>query len=51
VRHFSEDVVAAGQKLHINVLGLASIATDVTPDLAGAAIASVTVLGGAADDP
>jgi hypothetical protein len=31
--------------LHINVLGLASIATDVTADLARAAIASVTVLG------
>jgi hypothetical protein len=31
--------------LHINVLGLASIAPDVTPDLARATIASVAVLG------
>lgn len=35
----------AGEMLHINVLGLASIAQDVTPDLARAAIASVSVLG------
>jgi Arc/MetJ-type ribon-helix-helix transcriptional regulator len=34
-----------GEMLHINVLGLASIAQDVTADLARAAIASVTVLG------
>jgi mannose/fructose/N-acetylgalactosamine-specific phosphotransferase system component IIC len=34
-----------GEALRINVLGLASIAGDVTPDLARAAIASVTVLG------
>jgi Arc/MetJ-type ribon-helix-helix transcriptional regulator len=40
-----EAAVAAGQSLHINVLGLASIARDVTPGLARAAIASVTVLG------
>jgi Arc/MetJ-type ribon-helix-helix transcriptional regulator len=40
-----EAAVAAGQRLHISVLGLASIAQDVTPDLARAAIASVTVLG------
>ncbi|MBV8397153.1 MAG: CopG family transcriptional regulator [Acetobacteraceae bacterium] len=49
LRHYSrrdlEDAVAAGDLLHINVLGLASIATDVSPDLARAAIASVTVLG------
>ena len=31
--------------LHINVLGLASVAYDVTPELARASIASVTVLG------
>ena len=31
--------------LDIRVLGLASIATDVSPDLARAAIASVSVLG------
>jgi hypothetical protein len=36
---------AAGQPLDIRVLGLASIAQDVTPDLARAAIASVSVLG------
>ena len=36
---------ARGEMLHINVLGLASIAPDVTADLARAAIGSVTVLG------
>ena len=35
----------AGRPLHIQVLGLASIAADVTPELARAAIASVQVLG------
>ena len=35
----------AGAPLHIQVLGLASIANDVTPELARAAIASVEVLG------
>ena len=49
LRHFSrEDLEAAratGERLRINVLGLASIASDVTPDLARSAIASVTVLG------
>lgn len=49
LRHYSredlEAVRAAGQLLHVNVLGLASIAQDVTPELARAAIASVTVLG------
>ena len=35
----------AGEMLHINVLGLASIAHDVTPELARATIASVSVLG------
>lgn len=34
-----------GEMLHINVLGLASIAHDVPGELARAAIASVTVLG------
>ena len=34
-----------GDLLHINVLGLASIAPDVSPELARAAIASVKVLG------
>jgi mannose/fructose/N-acetylgalactosamine-specific phosphotransferase system component IIC len=49
LRHFSradlEQACAAGQMLEIKVLGLASIARDVTPELARAAIASVTVLG------
>ncbi len=36
---------AAGEKLHIRVLGLASIAAEVTPELAGSTIASITVLG------
>jgi Arc/MetJ-type ribon-helix-helix transcriptional regulator len=40
-----EAIVAAGQKLDINVLGLASIAEDVSPELAQAAIGSVVVLG------
>jgi Arc/MetJ-type ribon-helix-helix transcriptional regulator len=35
----------AGEMLHINVLGLATIAQDVSPDLARATIASVSVLG------
>lgn len=34
-----------GEALHINVLGLASIAPDVPPELARAVIASVKVLG------
>jgi Arc/MetJ-type ribon-helix-helix transcriptional regulator len=49
LRHYSrQDLEAArdgAEKLHINVLGLASIALDVTPELARASIASVTVLG------
>ena len=49
LRHFSrEDLEAvrdAGQVLDIRVLGLATIAQDVTPELARAAIASLTVLG------
>jgi len=40
-----EAVRDAGQKLQIQVLGLASIATDVTPELALATIDSITVLG------
>ena len=35
----------AGEKLQVRVLGLASIAADVTPALALAAIESITVLG------
>jgi len=49
LRYFSrEDLEAvrdAGQVLDIRVLGLATIAPDVTPELARAAIASLTVLG------
>ncbi len=49
LRHYSRDDLeaarAAGQMLRINVLGLASIARDVTPELARTTIASVTVLG------
>src|ERR687895_725020 len=49
LRHYSredlEAVRAAGQTLHIHVLGLASIAHDVTPELACATIESVVVLG------
>lgn len=49
LRHYSradlEAVQAAGERLDIRVLGLASIAQDVTPDLARATIASITVLG------
>lgn len=40
-----EAVVAAGQRLQIEVVGLARLADDVTPELALAAIESVTVLG------
>jgi Arc/MetJ-type ribon-helix-helix transcriptional regulator len=49
LRHYSraelEAARARGEALHINVLGLVSIAGDVTPELARAAIASITVLG------
>jgi Arc/MetJ-type ribon-helix-helix transcriptional regulator len=49
LRHFSrEDLEAvrdAGQMLDISVLGLASIADDVSPELARASIASLSVLG------
>ncbi len=49
LRHYSradlEAARAAGEMLHIQVLGLASIAADVTPELARASIASVSVLG------
>jgi Arc/MetJ-type ribon-helix-helix transcriptional regulator len=40
-----EAVRAAGEKLQINVLGLASIAEDVSPELALATIDSIVVLG------
>jgi Arc/MetJ-type ribon-helix-helix transcriptional regulator len=49
LRHFTradlEQAQAAGQKLDIRVLGLASIADDVSPDLARASINSIQVLG------
>lgn len=40
-----EAVRAAGQKLQIQVLGLASIADDVSPELAQATVESLVVLG------
>ncbi|SRR2546429_82404 len=49
LRHYTREDLeaarAAGQMLDIRVLGLASIATDVSPELARATIATVTVLG------
>ena len=49
LRHYGredlEALRAAGRTLHIQVLGLASIAQDVTPELARATIASLAVLG------
>lgn len=49
LQHFSADdlraVQSAKQTLQIRVLGLATIASDVTPELALATIASIEVLG------
>ena len=49
LRHYTradlKAVKAAGEKLHIKVLGLASFAPDVTPALALVTIDSITVLG------
>jgi Arc/MetJ-type ribon-helix-helix transcriptional regulator len=49
IRHYSrqdlEQVIAAGERLRIKILGLATIADDVPPALALAAIESITVLG------
>jgi Arc/MetJ-type ribon-helix-helix transcriptional regulator len=49
LQHYSradlEAVVGAGQKLRIQVVGLARIADDVPPELARDAIESLTVLG------
>jgi len=49
LQHFSradlERAVAAGQRLQVQVVGLARIADDVSAELAVAAIESVTVLG------
>jgi len=56
IQHYTaadlEAVKAAGQCLQIRVLGLASIASDVSPALARSAIESLTVLGAlrASDD-
>lgn len=40
-----EAVRTAGERLHLKVVGLVRIATDVTPELALATIGSITVLG------
>ena len=40
-----ESVLAAGERLHIKVVGLARIDADVPPELARATIGSITVLG------
>jgi Arc/MetJ-type ribon-helix-helix transcriptional regulator len=49
LRHYTradlEKVKAAGETLHIQVLGLAVISADVSPDLARETIASIRVLG------
>lgn len=49
LRHYSreelERVRAAGEALDIRVLGLVTVASDVTPDLARATITSLSVLG------
>ena len=49
LQHYSrqdlEAVPAAGERLNIQVLGLASIGADVSPELAAATIGSIVVLG------
>ena len=49
IHHFAaadlRAAVAAGQRLDVRVLGLATFAPDVTPELARDAIASIVVLG------
>ena len=49
IQHYTrrdlEALRAAGQRLQVRVLGLASIAEDVSPELALATIESVEVLG------
>ncbi len=49
LRHYTKDQLEAarkaGEQLHIQVLGLAVIAADVTPQLALEAIGSIQVLG------
>jgi Arc/MetJ-type ribon-helix-helix transcriptional regulator len=44
-RHDLEQLLAAGHMVELRVLGLASIAQDVSPELALATIAAVEVLG------
>lgn len=44
-RHDLDAAVAADAPIEVNVVGLAVIAADVPPDLARAAIRSITVLG------
>lgn len=55
LQHFSrqdlEAVQVAGQKLHIQVLGLARIADDVSPELARSTIDSLIVLGAVQASP
>ena len=49
LRHFTrqelEQLRNAGEKLEVRVLGLATIADDVTPELARSTIASIEILG------
>ena len=49
IHHFAADELRAieqrGETIDMRVLGLASIAPDVTPELARATIASLSVLG------
>jgi hypothetical protein len=49
LQHFTcaelESLAATGQVVDIQILGLATIAADVTPDLAQRTIRSITVLG------
>ena len=55
LRHYDaaplEGVRARGEMLEIRVLGLASIAADVTPELARATIARIDVLGALSASP
>jgi Arc/MetJ-type ribon-helix-helix transcriptional regulator len=55
LRDFSREELealrAAGETLHVRVVGLVRIAQDVSPELASATIASITVLGGLQASP
>jgi Arc/MetJ-type ribon-helix-helix transcriptional regulator len=55
LHHFTradlEALQRAGERLNLRVLGLASIAADVTPELALATIESLTVLGALSASP